>query len=93
MRQSSVLRERAARCRRLACDYLAEVARPLVEKAEALEREAARIDNHAYDRPGREPSWSGAGRPRRVFGRAEPRRVVIQADAGILFPLWEPPRI
>ncbi|TFI56994.1 hypothetical protein E2493_17285 [Sphingomonas parva] len=92
MTNSTALRDRAAQCRQLASDYHPDVAKPLIQKAEMLEREAARIERSGVERRREEVRWSAQRRPR-TFGRSRTRHPVIERQAGILFPLWEPPRI
>ena len=93
MTQSHALRERAAQCRSLAREYHPDVARPLIEQADGLERQAARLERLGVERRRDERRWAASARPVRIFGRAQPREKVIPAQPGILFPLWEPPRI
>jgi len=92
MTNSNALRDRAAQCRQLASDYHPDVARPLIQKAEMLEREAARIERSGIERRRDDARWIAQRRPR-SFGRSQPRRPIIERQAGILFPLWEPPLI
>jgi hypothetical protein len=92
MTNANALRDRAAQCRQLASDYHPDVARPLIQKAEALEREAARLERSGVERRRDDLRWV-AQRRTRTFGRGRTHRPVIERQAGILFPLWEPPRI
>ena len=50
MLNAHMLRERAERCRRIAKDYSGEVGAPLIEKAAALECEAARLERQSIER-------------------------------------------
>jgi hypothetical protein len=93
MIMTNSLRDRADQCRKLARDYHPDVARPLIEKAQELEREAARRERGDVERRREAAPWPTPRSVRRVFGRAPARRPVIEAQPGILFPLWEPPRI
>ena len=92
MTNANALRDRAVQCRQLASDYHPDVARPLIQKAEALEREAARIERCGVERRREGMRWVPQRRTA-SFGRSPAHRPVIERQAGILFPLWEPPRI
>ena len=92
MTNANALRDRAIQCRMLASDYHPDVARPLIDKAEALEREAARLDRSGIERRRDELRWASQ-RAVRSFGRGSVRHPLIERQAGVLFPLWEPPRI
>ena len=93
MINANALRDRAARCRTIAGDYHPDVARPLVEKAQELEREAARIERAGVERRREATPWLFARSAQASFGRARAERPLIQRNAGLAYPLWEPPRI
>jgi hypothetical protein len=75
MTNAADLRERAQRCRDHAREYHPAVARTLLDKARALDFEAAMLERAGRERRGARAS----GRevflqpPRPVFGRAKPR--------------------
>jgi hypothetical protein len=75
MTNAATLRETAARTREHAREYDAWTARPLLEKARALEWEAALLERAGRER--RQPPTAQRdrllGAPRAVFGRAAPR--------------------
>ena len=75
MTSAADLRERAARCREHAREYHPWVARPLLDKARALDFEAAMLERAGRERRGLRASgrdmFLQPARP--AFGRAKPR--------------------
>jgi hypothetical protein len=75
MTSAADLRDRAQRCRDHAREYSPWAARPLLDKARALDFEAAMLERAGRERRGVRASQrdSFLQPPRPVFGRAKPR--------------------
>lgn len=69
MSSAAMLRERAAHCRELAKEYHPSVGKPLLDKAVALDREAAELERNGRERRRGEAGGPAAVRPAVTFGR------------------------
>lgn len=69
MSNAAMLRERAAQCRELAKEYHPSVGKPLLDKANALDREAAELERKGRERRRGEPGGALFARSAPTFGR------------------------